>query len=202
MLRKNNFYLLVLIEILFLFFIFLIIPAIFLKERPGINQTSFDNILPLDTKHSYLQTLVLDRNNLNSISVQLKNPSLKNNSWVDLEIQNKNQETIQSLAIRGSNIEDPSWVRFKFPTINSQIGDTVYLKITTDNQTKDSLYIYGNPDGKNINFKTTFLVKNFKESFLNNLNQQKDRFFKLNQIKTISYSTILIVLNILLFISL
>jgi hypothetical protein len=76
------------------------------------------------------------------------------------------------------------------------------LNITSNNQTKDSLYIYGNQKGKDINFETTFLAKNIKESFLNNLNQQKNQFLKRDKIKTFSYSTILITINILLFISL
>lgn len=202
MLRKNNFYLIVLAQILFLILIFVVIPTIFLKEKPGVSQISFENILPLDIGHSYVQAFISDRDNLNSISLQLKNPSLKNNDLVNLEIKDKNKEIIQSLIIYGSNIGDPSWVRFKFPAINSQKGDIFYFNITSNNKKDNSLYIYGNPDEKNINFKTTFLAKNIKESFLNNLNQQKNQFLKRDNVKTFSYSTILVTINILLFISL
>lgn len=202
MLRKNKFYLIILIEILFLFFILIVIPTIFLKEKPGIRETSFNNLLPLDIKHPYLQSFVSDRNNLNSISILLKNPNLKNNNLVDIDIQDKNQENVQSLRIYGSNIEDPSWIRFKFPAISSQKGDIFYVKITTDNQKDNSLYIYGDKDGKNINFKTTFLTKSIKESFIDNLSQQKDKILQRNKFETIFYLTVLIVINILLFINL
>jgi len=197
--RKNNFYLIILAEISFLFFILIIIPTIFLKEKPGIYQTSFDNTLPLDINHSYIQPFVSDKNNLSSVSVLLKNPSLESRDIVYIEVQDSNQETLQSLSISGQGIEDPGWLNFKFPSINSKIGDIFYLKISSDSQKDNLLYIYGDKNTKNINFKTTFTATNLKESFDDNLNQQINNFKSRNIFQTASYLILLILTNIFMF---
>jgi len=46
MLKINKLFLLIIIELVFLLFLLLILPSIFIRERPGIHQTSFENILP------------------------------------------------------------------------------------------------------------------------------------------------------------
>ena len=198
--RKNNFYLIILAEIFFLFFILVVIPTVFLNEKPGIYQTSFENILPLDINHSYIQPFVSDRNNLSSISVLLKNPSLESRDIVYIEVQNKNEETLHSLSISGQGIEDPGWLNFKFPPINSKIGDIFYLKISSDSQKDNLLYIYGDQNTKNINFKTTFTATNNKESLVDTLNQQINNFKSRNNFQTVSYLLLLLLINIFIFI--
>lgn len=200
MLRKNNFYLLILIELFFLFFILIIVPSLFLKEKPGVRQTSFENILPLDINHSYIEPIISDKNNLNSISVLLKNPNLKSTDLVDFEIQNQNKDTIQLLRISGISIEDPGWVRFKFPSTNSKIGDVFYLKISSNSPKDDHLYIYGDQNTKNINFKTTFSTQNIKDSFKDNLNQQLVNFKSRNIFQTTTYLFLLLLANVFIFI--
>lgn len=198
--KKNNFYLIILAEISFLFFILIIIPTVFLKEKPGIHQTSFENILPLDINHSYVQSFISDKNNLSSVSVLLKNPSLESRDIVYIEVQNKNKETLQSLSISGQGVEDPGWLNFKFPPINSKIGDIFYLKISSDAQKDNLLYIYGDKNTKNINFKTTFTASNIKESLLDTLNQQINNFQSRNIFQTATYLLLFLLINIFLFI--
>jgi hypothetical protein len=198
--RKNNFYLIILAEIFFLFSILVIIPTIFLKEKPGIYQTSFEDILPLDFSHSYIQPFVSDKNNLNSVSVLLKNPSLESRDIVYIEVQNSNQETLQSLSISGQGIEDPGWLKFKFPPINSKLGDIFYLKISSDAQKDNLLYIYGDKNTKNINLKTTFIATNTKESLKDTLTQQINNFKSRNIFQTVSYLLLLLLINIFIFI--
>jgi hypothetical protein len=202
MLRKNNFYLFLLAELFFLFFMLIIIPSFFLKEKPGISQLYFENILSLNINSSHIQPFISDRNNLNSVSVLLKNPALKSNDQVKLELQNKNKEPIQSLEISGKGIEDPGWVKLKFYPINSQKGDIFYIKVTSNAQKDNNLYIYGNKENNNINFRTTYKSPNLINSLKDNFNNQLDRFTKLNKIQTTFYSTILLITNILLFFSL
>jgi len=197
--RKNNFYI-VLAEIFFLSFILIIVPTIFLKEKPGVNQISFENILPLDINHSYLQSFVSDKNNLSSISVLLKNPSLESRDIVYIEVQNKNEETLQSLSISGQGIEDPGWLNFKFPPINSKKGDIFYIKISSEAQKDNLLYIYGDKNTKNINFKTTFTATNTKESLVDTFNQQINNFKSRNIFQTTTYLLLLLLINIFIFI--
>lgn len=200
--KKSNFLILIIAEIFFLIFLFIIIPAIFIKEKNGISQTSFENILPLDANHTYIQSFVSDQNNLNSVSVLLKNPALKSTDQVKLELQNIQKETIQSLDISGQGIEDPGWVKIKFSPINSKNGDIFYIKITSNAEHDNDLYVYGNQYNQNLNFKTTYKSPTFKDSFKEEINFQKNKLPQLSKTPAFGYLIILIITNILLFLSL
>lgn len=197
--KKNKFFLLIFGEFIFLFFILLIFPTVFLQEKPGISQTNFENILPLNRNHSYTQKIVSDRNNLSSVSVLIKNPRLLSHDSVNIYIQDQSKDTLKSLTITGFSIGDPSWINFKFPIINSKIGDTFYINITSNSLDDDSLYIYGDTNTNNINFKTTFTAKNFKESFQNNLKEQITKFHAINKTFLYIYISIILITNVLIF---
>jgi hypothetical protein len=202
MLRKNNFFILILIEISFLLFLLIILPTLFLREKPGVSQISFENILSLDTNYSHIESFVSDRDNLNSVSVLLKNPALKSNDNVNIEIQNGKTELIQSLEVTGKGIQDPGWVKVKFSPINSKKGDIFYIKITSNAKKDNDLYIYGNKNNQSINFKTTYKSSSLKDSLKDNINYQASRLSELNKFQSIFYLTLLITVNLLLFISL
>ena len=200
MLKINKFLLIVPVEIIFIFLLLIILPTIFLKEKPGISQTSFKDTLSLNSKNTYVQQIKTDRDNLNSFSVLLKNPELKSNDVVNLDLLNSNKETIQSLKTSGISISDPSWIRFKFPSINSKKGDIFYLKITSDSPKDNLLYIYGNKNTNNINFQTTYVANSFKESFKDNLNQQINNFKSRNIFQTGFYLLTIVLINLLILI--
>lgn len=198
--KINKFLLIIPAEIIFIFFLLIILPTMFLKEKPGVYQTSYKDTLSLNSKNTYLQQIKTDRNNLNSFSVLLKNPELKSNDIVNLDLLNSNKEIIQSLKTSGISISDPSWIRFKFSPINSKKGDIFYLKITSNSPKDNLLYIYGNKDTNNINFKTTFTTQNIKESFKENLNQQLNNFKSRNIFHTSFYLVTIILINLLILI--
>lgn len=202
MLKRNNFYLLVFAQIIFLFFILIIIPSIFLIEKTGISQTSFSNTLSLDKNHTYIQNFISDQNNLNSVSVLLKNPALKSTDQVKIELIDNHQQTIQSLNISGQGIEDPAWIKLKFSSINSKKGDIFFLKITSNAQKDNDLYIYGNQENQQINFKTTYKSTNLVNSLIDTLTIQKNNFSQLNHFQLGFYLSSLMIINILLFLSL
>lgn len=202
MLKKSKFLILIIAEIFFLTFLFIILPTIFIKERNGISQTSFENILTLDIKHTYLQSFTTDHNNLNSVSVLVKNPALKSTDQVKIELQNDSRNTIQVLNISGQGIGDPSWIRFKFPSVKSHYGDIFYIKVTSNAKQDNDLYIYGNQENQSLNFKTTYKSSTFKDSLKEEIIFQKVKLSKLSKIPTFVYLVMLIVTNILLFLSL
>lgn len=202
MLKRNNFYLLILIEIIFLFIILIFIPSFFLIERSGTSQTLFENILPLDINHSYSQTFVSNKDYLNSVSVLLKNPALKSRDKVFINLQDVNKTNIQTLELSGVGIEDPGWVKLKFLPINSKKGDIFYLKINSNAKNDNDIYIYGNNLNQNINFKTTYKSQNIINSLKNNFNYQKDKILILNHLQTTFYLITVIIINILIFLSL
>lgn len=193
-------FILIISELTFLVFLLIILPLIFIRERPGVSKTSFEKILPLDINHSYIQSIISDRNNLNSVSVLLKNPGLESRDVVYMEIQNNHQETLRSFSISGRSIEDPGWLNFKFPPLNSKKGDIFLLKISSNSQKDNLLYIYGDPNTQNINFKTTFTTENIKESFKDNLNQQINNFKSRNIFYFVAYLLLLLLTNIFILI--
>jgi len=202
MLRKNKFYLIILIQLLFLIAIFLLIPSLFIREKNGISQTNFENILILDHQHVYLEEFISDQNNLNSVSLLLKNPALNSHDSVYIELLDQNQQPIQSLVTSGVSIGDPSWIRLKFLPINSQAGDKFFIKISSDALKDNDLYVYGNSENQSINYKTTYKSPSFKDSFKDNFNYQKEKLSELNKGQGIFYLLLLISINILLYSSL
>jgi len=200
MAKISKLFILIISELIFLAFLFLILPSVFIRERPGINQTSYNETLSLDTKNSFSKEFISDQDNLQSISVLLKNPALANKSQVKIELQDQNKNTLKFLETSGHSINDPGWVNFKFPYINSKKGDKFFIKISTDNQQSDKLFIYGDLKNKNINFKTTFTTKNINESFEKNLNQQIKNFQSRNIFQSVIYLFLLLLINIFIFI--
>ncbi len=198
--KINKYYLVIPFEIIFLFFLLIVLPTVFLKEKPGISQTSFENILPLDINHSYIQSFTANRNNLNSVSLLLKNPAIKSTDMLYVEVQDSNYQVLQSFSISGRAVEDPGWINFKFSPINSKKDNIFYLKISSDSPTDDLLYIYGDRNTNNINFKTTFKASNIKESFSDNLNQQILNFKSRNMFQGGLYLFTIILINILILI--
>lgn len=197
--EKNKFIILIFFEIAFLISLFIILPSLFIREKPGTSNTVSQNILPLDTKNSYIQEFSTNKNNLQSISVLLKNPQLLNQNQINIDLLDQNKNVLRSLKTSGVSVGDPNWIDFKFPYISSKTGDKFFIKITTDNTKIDSLYIYGNEKDKTINYKTTYTSKNIKESFLDNLKEQSQKFSKINKIYLIIYSFLIIGLNIVIF---
>lgn len=198
MLNKNKI-LIIILEIIFLFSLLILMPTVFIREKNGACQTSSENILPLDKHHIYIQEFTTDYNNLNSVSVLLKNPALKSQDQVTIELLDQNQISIQSLNISGQGIEDPGWVKLKFNPLNSNKDDTFYIKITSNAQNDNDLYIYGNNQTQEINFKTTYKSANLKQSLQETINFQKEKLANLNKIYLISYIAIIIFLNVALF---
>lgn len=198
--KINKLMFLIISELIFLFFLLIILPSIFIKERPGIKQTSYKNTLSLDIKNSFIQEFTSDQNNLQSISILLKNPALANKSQVKIELQDQNQNTIKFLDTSGLSINDPSWIKFKFPYLNSKKGDKFFIKVSTDNPKPDSLFIYGDNKNKSINFKTTYTFFSIQESFKENINQQINNFKNRNIFYSIAYLLLLVLINIFIFI--
>ena len=175
-------------------------PTFFIKQKNGVSQINFENILPLDQNHAYLRQFTTNFDHLNSVSVLLKNPALKSRDEVIVEVLDQDQKLIKSLNIFGQGIEDPGWVRFKFSPLDSNKGDNFYIKISSDAKKDNDLYIYGNQNNQNINFKTSYKSDSLKQSFKESVAFQKEKLTHLNKTYLYSYLTVLIVINTLIFI--
>lgn len=197
-----KFIILIISELLFLVILLIVIPSIFIKEKSGIEQDSYSDTLSVDVNHIYIQSFIVDHNNLNSISIQLKNPELKNYDMVYIEIQNDKYETLRDLSISGRSIGDPSWINFKFPALNSKKGEKIFIKVTGDAIKDNHIYIFGDFDTKNINFRTTYRNITIKDSFFDSIKNLKNKFNSLNKYQLNFYLILLVLINIFLLITL
>lgn len=205
--KKNKLFVLMISEILFLFFMFVILPSFLIKERPGTQQLSYSDVLSLDIKNSYNQEFIANQDNLELISVLLKNPGVINKSQIEIETQNQNKtvkielqdqnkNTLNSFETKWSSVGDPSWVNVEFPNSNYKNGDKFFINVSTTNQLPDRFFIYGDVNSKSINFRTTYQSSNLINSLKLNLNQQINNFKSRNIFYNISYFFIILLINI------
>jgi hypothetical protein len=202
MLKKINFLFILLFEFILLFIFFILLPSFFLKEKEGIGEKKYSDTLPLNINNSYLQPLSQSKNGLNSISVLLKNPGLFSKDSVKIELLNENMTVLYTLDTSGSSIEDPGWIKFKFAPINLSNENKLYIKVSSAAVKDNLLYIYGNKQTKEINFKTTYKSLTLKDSFRDNLTFQKNQFYNRSLLGNIIFCSLIIFLNLLVFISL
>ena len=185
--------LLIIIQSLAVFILFLLFPSLMIRSRPGTAFTSGDRLLPLDTTHSYQQSVDSLPAPLESISLQLKNPALQNHDPIYLDVLNSDNQILRSLAITGDNVGDPSWIDFKFTPVDST---QTAFRLSTLNQADNALYAYS--DGSQLLYKTSYHFHSFGQSFLHTLEVQKNRLLSLPDHFLPVYSLLLITLTALL----
>lgn len=194
--------LIILAELIFITSLWVILPTLLIIDRNGVRHLGEIDTLPLDINHSYLQSFITDQDNLSSIALQLKNPEIKSTDTVYLQVANEKHETIRDLSVSGRNIADPSWINFDFIPIESTKGDLFYLKINADAPKDNLLYIFGNHQNKELNFKSSYKALSTKEALVNNLNNQKHRISQMSKIHLFSYIGIVTITSLALFLAL
>jgi len=196
--KENNFLLLLLGQVFYFISIFVFIPSLILKERPGIQKIDYQNSLPLDYSHSYSQSFTTDRDNINSFSILFKNPNLISKDKVLLELKDGNQQTLTQLSITGTAIGDPDWIRFKFNPLDTKKGDILYINVSSDSP-GNLLYIVGDHKNKSINFKTTYKADSLKKSFESTINYQLKKLNSMNIYYFYAYTSLILLVNIYLY---
>lgn len=186
-------------EFILIFSFWVLLPTLLIDERNGTQHLGEINILPLDINHSHLQSFIADQDNLSSVSLQLKNPEIKSIDNVYLQIENDKKEIVCDMSVNGRNIADPSWINFNFIPIRSKKGDHFYLKIRSDAPKDNLLYIYGNDQNSNLNFKSSYKTLSLKEAFGKNLEMQKNRIYQMDKIYLSFYLILISIVNFLLF---
>ncbi|HRS22663.1 MAG TPA: hypothetical protein P5299_01095 [Candidatus Woesebacteria bacterium] len=182
--KKNNFFFLFLSEILILFILLFIIPAIFLNRFYESNESGDYEFIPLANGKIIEENLKTTHFNLEQISLLFKNPNFKSDQSIFIEI-NQN-----SLALTGHSVGDPSWVPFKFPPTNGQIN----LKIYSPTTPKDLIYLGINQKDKSIATKSVYRIIGFKNRFIANSTFQINRL-KNNFTPIIIYGLIILILD-------
>lgn len=197
--KKIRIILIILVELFLIISLWILLPTLLIGDRSGVQHLGEINTLPLDINHSYLQSFVADQDNLSGISLQLKNPEIKSVDNVYLQIINDKNDIVRDLSVNGRNIADPSWINFNFIPIKSNKGDLFSLKISGDATKDNLLYIYGNDQNSNLNFKSSYKTLSLKEAFEKNLEMQKNRIYQMDKVYLSFYLILISTVNFLLF---
>lgn len=118
--------------ILLIIFIILL-PAfvtLMLHKSIGLNQQSENHTVYFYGNQNYTQNFTSPKENLNSLSLRMKNTSLGNKEPVTFSIYSASQKITQ-LKLNGSNIGDGGWVRFSFDKISDSKNRTFRLELSS-----------------------------------------------------------------------
>lgn len=184
----------ILFEFILIGFLLIIFPALVITEKMGVMVQGGKPILPLQAGRFYIQEIKNPSLSLNSISLQLKNPEIKDNSLIYIEIIDESGETQKDFSIYGSNIGDPSWIKLDFNPINKA---NLVLRVSGESQFDNSLYLFADQNG-HFDLKTTYALSNFQSRLRQNINSQVNLFIKRSLWHNRIYSTTLILLNFFL----
>lgn len=190
--KKISKYLLIEIALVLIFLI--IFPTLVIKERVGVNHEGGNPILPLQSGKSYTQTIRNPTKSLNSISLQLKNPQIKDNSLIYIEILDEQGEIQKDFSIYGDNIGDPSWIKLDFSPIENT---NLILKVSGQSKFDNSLYLFADQNNY-FDIKTTYALPSFKSRLLLNIDYQINQFYKRNLFFNLSYLAVIAFLNLYL----
>ena len=182
---------LLLLELFLIFTLIIIFPSLIVKEKFIFQDESITVLEPLIKNKIFVQKLE-NAYNLNSVNILIKNPNIKNNSQIFIDLEDQKQNKLKEFVISGSNVGDPSWVKLKFdPIAENQIS----LRISTQNYNSDSLQIYYQNNKFNLQAtsKNPSLLSRIKE----NINYQYIQFTHRSFFYTLSYLILILVLNYL-----
>ena len=160
----------------------------------GLNIEGGKPILSLQSGRYYTQVINNPTKSLNSISLQLKNPLIKDNSLIYIEIMDELGEIQKDFSIYGANIGDPSWIKLDFSPIEKT---NLVLRVSGESQFDNSLYLFGSENGS-FDLKTTYALSNFQSRLKQNIYSQVNLFMRRSLWHNILYLVSLIMLNMYL----
>ena len=193
-----NFLALTITETIFLLFLLLILPAIFINQIYDQNDFGKAFFIPLSKSTIYQQEIDLHNPNLESISLLMKNPNLQNKDPVYIDIEEPSGNTLYKLSLTGHSIEDPTWVPIKFNPINNQ---KIVLKINSPSQNEPFISLAFNQKDNSLVYQSQYKINSFKERFHKNLIFQKNKlsnnylFYSLYLVLVLSLNFLLIQSN-------
>lgn len=190
----NKIFKYIFIELGLIIFFYIIFPALIITEKVDLKVEGGKPVLPLQIGRSYLQVISNPTKSINSISLQLKNPEIKDNSLIYIEILDELGTLQKDFSIYGANIGDPSWIKLDFSPIDKP---NLILRVSGESQFDNTLYLFADDDAS-FDLKTTYALSNFKSRIWQNLNSQAHLFMSRSLWHNILYLFTLIILNFFL----
>lgn len=188
----NKIFKYIFIELGLIIFFYIIFPALIITEKVGLKVEGGKPILPLQIGRSYFQVISNPTKSLNSISLQLKNPQIKDDSLIYIEILDEQGQLQKDFSIYGANVGDPSWIKLDFNPINKS---NLTLRISGESQFDNTLYLFASENGL-FDLKTTYALSSLKSRIKLNIYSQINLFLRRSMWHNILYLFILIILNL------
>jgi hypothetical protein len=176
-------------------FILVVLPSLFISSRRGISNTLGDTLVPLTSLTSASFSFISDKDNLEAISLTLKNPSIQNNSRIIVDISSGTEE--RSAVFYGANVGDPSTILLKFPNFPFPSGQTFKVKISTDNDNSQSLYLVAGLNQTPL-FESEYREPEFSQRIKENYTRQYNNIINRSPLFTIIYFSVVLFFSIFL----
>lgn len=177
------------ISLLIVLFLFILLPSLFITRLPDVSSQSFTRTYSLSANSPFSFSFIPRHNNIIQLNLELKNPNLSNQSLILIDINSSNYSYQTSLT--GFNVGDPSWITLKIPRLSS-VNNPVSVKISTDNQAPDTLFVTTN-DQNTPNYQTFYSP----QSLSDNLFHQLELFKTRSPFYNFLFASLLIFLNYL-----
>lgn len=181
----------IILEIVIIVLLIIVLPSFFITKKTGINKEGGQAVLSLQKGKIYSQKIYNSSQSLNSVSLQLKNPMIRDNSLINIDIQNESGDSQREFTIYGSNIGDPSWIKLNFPPIVEQ---NLIIKVSSESPEDNSLYLYADKNGL-FDMKTTYKLPTFKQRLIQNYYYQINQALKRSSWHNLIYAIIVFYLN-------
>lgn len=182
------------IEIVIILFLLFLIPPAFIKQKVVVDREGGQASFNLSTGKTFVQKVVNHDPNLDTISIQLKNPLIKNNSQIAVEINDINNTNLVTFTFYGANVADPSWIKLKTVPLNES---NFTIKVSADKDPND-LFLYVNQDNQ-MDLVTTSYLPGYFNRLKDNFNYQINNFTRRNTWHNLTYFLTIIILNVFLF---
>jgi|SRR5579884_1630171 len=115
-----------------------LILGVIIRSIPDGFQPSLDRTANVDFQNTISETFRASKNNLSTIGLSIKNPSLLNKDPLLFNIYNGDQ-IIRSVQLSGANIPDGDFVKINFPPITDSQGNTYKIEFSAPDTHQNSL---------------------------------------------------------------
>lgn len=193
--KKNL--LIICLNLFLIVFILVILPSIAIQKRQGTSDDLGNQQLTFVKENPLTFSFISNKSNLQSLSIDMKNPRISNNSKINFEITGPNSK--RNIIFYGNNVGDPSSVPLKFSPFSDPPSTKYFVLLSTDNTDAESLYLITNQNQQPV-YRSYYLQSNLKTNLRTNIERQFELFRQRSQIFNIIYLLLIFFLNYLILI--
>lgn len=187
--------LIICLNILLPLLLLVILPSFTIRKRQGTSINSGTQLLSFVKDKPVTFSFISDNSNLQSLSIDIKNPGVINNSQINFDITGPNSQ--RSIVFYGANVGDPSTVPLKFSPFSDPKSTKYIVSLTTNNTDHGSLYLITN-DIYQPHFNSFYLRSDIRTNLKVNFQRQLDLFKQRSLIHSIIYFTTILLLDYLI----